>query len=95
MSEYLVIRGDQVYKCPIARRRVEGDNYIKDVLTDITADYWQYIRRGASTKQHDVITAEGAHLQAPPPIPREYVPRKRYLRREDFVKYGFTSGCPE
>ena len=94
-SEYLVISGEHVFKCPTIRRRAEGDNYRREAVNNIQADYWQYIRKGASTRKVEILRDDNLGLKVPPAEPREYVPRRLVLRRGDFEKHGFTAGCNE
>ena len=56
-SEYLVIKGDEVYKCLTVRRRAEGEAYTPECLKDARADYFEYVKRGASTSK--VVTYKG------------------------------------
>ena len=93
-SEYLVICNDKVFKCPTVRRRAEGSNYNKKVMEDMRADFFQYIKQGASTLRPDVLRREKESLEAPAPEHRRYMPRRVYLGKKDFDKYGHTAGCP-
>lgn len=94
-SEYLVIKGETAYKCPTMMSRAENEQYTENVLQEMQADYYKYIKSGArSTPQREVVHEA---LQAPHPDPeaREYAPRRLLLRREDFVRHGFTAGYYE
>ena len=94
-SEYLVVMGDVVYKCPTIRRRMAADAYTAKCLVEVQANFFDYIRRGATTRR--VETAPGTPRPGPqeaPHQPREYQPKRTYLMAEDFEEFGFTLGCP-
>ena len=93
-SEYLAIQGDRVFKCPTMRSRSDGERYPVTVLENMRADYFEYVRKGASTRKVEVLREDLQGREAPRPQPREYAPRRLYLRRADLEEHGYTVGCP-
>ena len=93
-SEYLVFKGDEVYKCFTLRRKPEGEAYTPECLTDARADYFEYLTRGASTSK--VVTYKGDAKEGgiPKTIERESQPRSVRIRAEDLKKFGYTAECP-
>ena len=93
-SEYLVAKGDEVYKCRTVRRKAEGEPYTPECLKDAGADYFEYIKRGASTSK--VVTYKGDAKEGgiPKTIERESQPRSVRIRADDLKKFGYTAGCP-
>ena len=93
-GEYIIIKGQSVYKCPTMRRRSEGNAYDFKVLDDMLASYFDYIKKGAKTRTVEVSAPIAAGLQPPEPVERPYIPKRTYLRQDDFDKFGYTFGCP-
>ena len=54
-SEGLVISGDKVFKCPTIRRRVSSEAYKRTCVDKMSADFYKYVSRGASTSRTEVV----------------------------------------
>ena len=94
-SEYLVAQGDQIYKCPTIRRRVEADAYTDRCLRDVKVDVYEYISRGAVTSKAEVIRGEGRERSdLPKTFEKAILTRSVRIRDEDPDTFGFTAGCP-
>ena len=57
-SEYLVIKGNDVSKCPTVRRLTDEDAYTQECIQDMQASFYEYIKKGASTTK--VVTYKGS-----------------------------------
>ena len=42
-SEYLIMQGGMVYKCPTMRRHPQAEAYSSECLKDMRADHYEYI----------------------------------------------------
>lgn len=93
-SEYVLVSGDRVFKCPTVRRMVAADSYNKQVLRYAQAGFFQYVRKGASAKRTDVIQHRDQSRHVPEALEHEYVPRRMYLGKKDLVKRGYSARCP-
>ena len=58
-SECLVIYKDRIFKCPTIRRRVSAEAYRRACLTDMNADFYEYILKGALTSR--AVAVEGGN----------------------------------
>ena len=52
-SEYLVVKGDQILKCPTISRKVDEEAWNIKCMEDIKAKYFDYVKKGAKTTRID------------------------------------------
>ena len=92
-AEYLIAKGSGVFSTTTIRRHQDDKAYGPDILKEVTILHRDYVMHGAESTPTDVRPHTAAT-----PIPNTEVapmmPRRIRLRMEDFVKYGYTVGCP-
>ena len=82
-SEYLVISGDKILKGPTIRRRMASEAYKKECLDEVKADFYKFIRRGATTSRAETMGG-GAELKDPDEGKEKvHLPRRAMIRMED------------
>ncbi len=92
-SEYLVARGDQLFKCPTIRRKVDADAYDGKCLENITVDFNEYIRKGATTLRTEVIREDAREdIGTPKTAERSFQPRGLHIWEGDLKRYGYIAG---
>ena len=76
-------------------RKVEADAYTQECFDGMKADYFEYIKKGATTTKLVVIRGEG-HVR--PDMPRaedrSVLPRSVRIREGGLEQFGFAAGCP-
>ena len=93
-SEYLVIKGDEVYKCPTVRRLTDEDAYTAECLQEIRANFFEYIKKGATTSKTVTYKGEIKGGITPKTVDKDAQPRSVRIRATDLDKHGLTAGCP-
>ena len=95
-TEYLVAAGDVFVQCRTVRRRADREAFDVKLTDAVAVRYEDLILKGAKTRvQVRMPKQDGGDARAAEPVRgSEIVPRRVYLMPRDFVKYGFTQGCP-
>ena len=73
---------------------MESEAYRKDCVKDIKADFYEFIRRGATTSRAIAVDGEARVGGPSEGKDKECQPRSTRIRVEDLKKYGYTGGCP-
>ena len=78
------------------RRRADKEAFDAKLTDAVTVRYEDFILRGAkTTDQIRMPKQDGGDARTAEPVRgSEVVPRRVYLMPRDFVKYGYTQGCP-
>ena len=93
-SEYLVIQDEHIFKCPTIRRKVAADAYKPECVEGMRADFFEYIKKGASTTRLEVHKGGGKKTtEMPKPEERIAQPRSVRIRESDLEQFGYTAGC--
>ena len=92
-TEYIIGKSDGVFSCATIRRLPDENAFDPTIIEDIKVRYQDYVMEGASSTP---TTIRPAPMSTPMPDPdaAPRVPRRARLRPEDFVKFGYTVGCP-
>ena len=97
-TEYLIGTAEGVFKCNTIKPRVAESAYDPGCIDYITVTYNDFVLAGAKSQGAKLrfadpdmpVTARMPATRAGP----EFVPRRVYLKPDDFVKHGFTVSCP-
>ena len=94
----LIGTAEAVFKCNTIKPRVAESAYDPGCIDYITVAYNDFVLAGAKSQGAKLrfadpdmpVTARMPATRAGP----EFVPRRVYLKPDDFVKHGFTVSCP-
>ena len=98
-TEYIIGTPEGIFKCNTVKQRPEEAAYDSSCMNYITASYNDYILDGARTTGATVRFADPKARVGPAigDIPTrsgaEWIPRRIYLKPNDFLKHGYTEGC--
>ena len=87
---------DNTYHCRTIKRRADEICYDRRFFDGIAVRFEDFILKGAKTVVHvNVPKAGGGDRQSEIPTKSaEIIPRRLYVKPADFVRHGFTQGCP-
>ena len=97
-TEHLVATRDGIFKCRTIRKVPKENMYDKESIEYIKVTVAEYIKNGAKATVPRVRYAEPLPVAPGDPAdgnvqPREFIPRRAYLKPADFIQYGYTVGC--
>ena len=97
-TEYLIGTPDGIFKCNTVKARPVESAYDPNCFEYIKVRYEDFVLEGAKSQGARLRFADPSVAVAiDPPIARagnEWAPRRAYLKPADFVKHGYTVGCP-
>ena len=93
-TEYLVASEDMIYKCRTIRRRADEVAYDPKMIGAVIARFEDFVLKGAKTTLKVSFPKAPAVQEKQPTRDATIVPRRIYLKPDDFRKHGFTQGCP-
>ena len=89
-----MIQDEHIFKCPTIRRKVAADAYRPECLEGMKADFFEYVKKGASTTRLEVHKGGGKKTtEMPKPEERSAQPRSVRIRESDLEQFGYTAGC--
>lgn len=95
-TEYLVMNKDIIFKASDNTRVTEGEAHRPDIIDELKVTVEDYVSEGAKA-QHvgaRVPQAGGEGVVSAPVVGRGCAPRRLQFKDQDFMKYGYSVGCP-
>ena len=92
-TEYLIGKDVGIFTCVTIRRLPDDEAFDPAIIDDIKVRYRDYMIEGASPSP---VTIRPASIGIFKPDPKALfkVPRRARLRPDDFLRSGYTVGCP-
>ena len=92
----MVAVADNIYQCRTIKRRADEICYDRKLFNGIAVRFEDFILKGAKSVVHVNVpkTSGGDRQRDIPTKSAEIIPRRIYMKPADFVRHGFTQGCP-